>query len=145
MIQLLTAIATKLLLSGNKLPIIKTCENLCLNFSKNSRIVELKLLLLTRFLSPNLLIYSYLLYFLGVLVVRCDRKRFSVLSPFIGKSMILYICIYFIYSVPRPSHYLVPSDALAHARVFGKTLHEFPVSYSHTEWYLLFSLCEGNE
>ena len=34
----------------------------------------------------------------------------------------------------------------SHARVFGKTLvHEFPISYSHTEWYLLFSLCEGNE
>ena len=27
----------------------------------------------------------------------------------------------------------------SHARVFGKTLmHEFPISYSHTEWYLLF-------
>ena len=26
------------------------------------------------------------------------------------------------------------------ARVFGKTLvREFPISYSHTEWYLLFS------
>ena len=34
----------------------------------------------------------------------------------------------------------------SHARVFGKTLlHECPASYSHTEWYLLFSLCEGNE
>ena len=28
----------------------------------------------------------------------------------------------------------------SHARVFGKTLvHEFPMSYSHTEWYLPFS------
>ena len=28
----------------------------------------------------------------------------------------------------------------SHARVFGKTLaHKFPLSYSHTEWYLLFS------
>ena len=28
----------------------------------------------------------------------------------------------------------------SHARVFGKTLaHEFPISYSHTEWYLHFS------
>ena len=27
-----------------------------------------------------------------------------------------------------------------HARVFGKTLvHEFPISYSHAEWYLIFS------
>ena len=31
----------------------------------------------------------------------------------------------------------------SHAQVFGKTLvHEFPVSYSRTEWYLLFSLCD---
>ena len=28
----------------------------------------------------------------------------------------------------------------SHARVFGKTLaHEFPIFYSHTKWYLLFS------
>ena len=34
----------------------------------------------------------------------------------------------------------------SHAQVCGKTLvHEFPISYSHTDWYLLFSLCEGNE
>ena len=33
-----------------------------------------------------------------------------------------------------------------HAQVFGKTLvHEFPISYSHTEWYFFVSLCEGNE
>ena len=28
----------------------------------------------------------------------------------------------------------------SHARVFGKTfVHEFPISYCHTEWFLLFS------
>ena len=28
----------------------------------------------------------------------------------------------------------------SHARVLGKTLvHEFPISYCHTEWYLIFS------
>ena len=36
----------------------------------------------------------------------------------------------------------------AHARVFEKTLvHEFPISYSHTEWYFIFSLfnwCKRN-
>ena len=32
-----------------------------------------------------------------------------------------------------------------HARVFGKAfLHEFPISYSHAKWYLLYSLCEKN-
>ena len=34
----------------------------------------------------------------------------------------------------------------SHARVFGKTLlHEFPVSYSHTEWYFLISLFSARE
>ena len=45
----------------NMFPNIKTCENRCSNFSENLRIVALKLLELTRFLSPNLSIYSYLL------------------------------------------------------------------------------------
>ena len=28
----------------------------------------------------------------------------------------------------------------SHARMFGKTLvHEYPISYSHTEWYYFFS------
>ena len=31
-------------------------------------------------------------------------------------------------------------------RVFGKTLvHGFPISYCHTEWYLIFLLCESKE
>ena len=34
----------------------------------------------------------------------------------------------------------------SHTWVFGKTLvHEFPVSYSHTEWYSLFSLFGARE
>ena len=34
----------------------------------------------------------------------------------------------------------------SHARLFGKkNLHEFPISYSQTEWYLPFLLCESNE
>ena len=34
----------------------------------------------------------------------------------------------------------------SHAWVFGKTLmHEFPVSYSHTEWYFLISLVGARE
>ena len=52
--------------------------------------------------------------FFLLLGVRCDRKRFSELSSFIEKSMILciYIQLFYIYSVPCPPHYLVPSDAL---------------------------------
>ena len=72
MILLVTGIATKPLLSVNMFPKIKTCENGRSNFSKNLRIVALILMLrfsnflrnlieLTRFLSPNLSIYIYLL------------------------------------------------------------------------------------
>ena len=38
--------------------------------------------------SINLLLFTLILYGVGV---RCDRSRFSVLSPFIEKSMALYI------------------------------------------------------
>ena len=38
------------------------------------------------------------------------------------------------------------NSCCSHARVFAKTLvHEFPISFSRTKWYLIFSLCEGNE
>ena len=34
----------------------------------------------------------------------------------------------------------------SHARVVGKTLvHEFPISYSNTEWYFIFSLFGARE
>ena len=40
------------------------------------------------------------------------------------------------FDCPSPFYFLFCS----HARVFGKPLlHEFFISYSHTEWYLLFS------
>ena len=87
MIRLVTGIATKPRLSGNMLPNIKTCENGWSNFSGNLRIVALKLLELTRFLSPksiNLQLFTLILYGFGV---RCDLRRFLVLSPFIEKSM----------------------------------------------------------
>ena len=51
------------------------------------RIEALKLLELTRFLSPNISTNSYFLYFRSVLRIHCDR-RFSVLCPFIEKSMV---------------------------------------------------------
>ena len=59
--DLVTATTTKPWLSGNMFPNIKTCVNGWSNFSENLRIVVANLLELTRFLSPNLLIYSYLL------------------------------------------------------------------------------------
>ena len=43
-------------------------------------------------------------------------------------SSYLFVCLFVIYRF-----------CCSHARVFGKTLvHEFPMSYSHTEWYLPF-------
>ena len=50
----LTGTTTKPRLSRSMLPNIKTCENGWSKFSENLRIVALKLLELTRFLSPNL-------------------------------------------------------------------------------------------
>ena len=54
LIQLVTGIATKPFLSGNMLSNVKTCENGWSNFSENFRIIVLKLLELTRFLSLKL-------------------------------------------------------------------------------------------
>ena len=44
----------------------------------SQRDVALKLLKLSRFLSPNLSIYTYLLYFCKVLGVRCDVDIFKL-------------------------------------------------------------------
>ena len=91
LIHLLTVIATKLCLARNMFTNIKTCENGWSNFSENLRIVALKLLVLTRSLSPNQYIYIFLILITLILygvMVRCDRRRFSVLSPFIEKSMV---------------------------------------------------------
>ena len=75
---LMTGTATKPWLSGIMLPNIKTCENRWSNFSENLRIVDLKLLELTRFLSPNLSIYSNLHSVCTVLGVRCDVDIFKL-------------------------------------------------------------------
>ena len=54
MVRLVTGIATKPYLSGNIFANIKTCENGLSNFSENLKIIALKLLELTLFLTPNL-------------------------------------------------------------------------------------------
>ena len=59
LIMIVTGIATKLRLSRNMFPNIKTCKNRWSDFSKNLRIVALKLLKLTWFLSPNLSVVIY--------------------------------------------------------------------------------------
>ena len=82
LIQLVTGTATKPGLSGNMLPNIKTRENFS-NFKENLRVMTLKLLALTRFLSPNLSIYFNFVWCWGPF----DRERFSVHSPFICTSI----------------------------------------------------------
>ena len=59
--NLVTGSAIKLWLSGNMLPNIKTCKKILSNFSQNLRIMALKLIEFTQFLSPNLSIYINLL------------------------------------------------------------------------------------
>ena len=59
-------------------PNIKTCENGWSNFSENLRLVALKLIELTRLLSQNLSIYSYLLSFCMGLGVDCDVDIFKL-------------------------------------------------------------------
>ena len=65
---ILTDTATKLWHSGNMTPNMKTCESWWLNFSENFRIVASKFLESSRYLSPDLSIYCYLLYICMVLV-----------------------------------------------------------------------------
>ena len=85
--QLVTGIATKPRLSGNILPYIKTCENGWSNFSQNLRNHGIKIdgvnsIPLTK--SINFELFTLILYGVGV---RRGRRRFSVLSTFIEKSM----------------------------------------------------------
>ena len=55
--DLVTSKETIQWLSRNMLPNINTCENGCLNFSGNLRLVTLKVLKLSQFTCPNLSIY----------------------------------------------------------------------------------------
>ena len=76
--DLVTDTARKPWLSGNMLPNIKTFGNGWSNFSENMKIVALKLLVLTGFSSPNLLIYCTLLQFCAVLGVSCYVHIFKL-------------------------------------------------------------------
>ena len=68
---------------------IKTFENGWSNFSENFRILALKLLELINLIlitkSISLQLFTLILHGVGV---RCDRRRFSVLSRIIEKSML---------------------------------------------------------
>ena len=54
----------------------------------------------------------------------------AVLLSTLNTSLLAFFVCYFI----------LFHSCCSHTLVCGKTLvHEFPISYSHTEWYLLFS------
>ena len=85
-------------------------------------------------LFPFLIKHYYILFIIIVFWLGCDRPSglllfvpallFFVLTPLFQPPSSVSLS-YFILAVPMP--------------VFGKTLvHEIPISYSHTEWYLLF-------
>ena len=54
--------------------------------NRGIKIARVNLIIVSK--SINLQVFTFILY--GV-VVRCDRRRFSVLSPFIEKSMVYII------------------------------------------------------
>ena len=99
MTQLVTGIAMKPLLLGNKKANIRTCKNGWLNFLDNFNIMALKLLQLTQFLSPNLSIYSYLLQFSFVLGGSLCSKVIFPSHTIYREVYNIYIClvIYYIY------------------------------------------------
>ena len=63
----------------------------------------------------------------------------------IGRRDYCFSCPLYFFPCSRLSSYLLRlfflisfHSCCSHARVFGKTLvHEFDISYSHTEWYLI--------
>ena len=94
-------------------------------------------------LFPYLIKYYHILFIVIVFWLGCDRPsigtsffraRFASFHTH-ASLLVFFICFFVLFH-----------SCCSHARVFGKILvHEFPVSYSHTEYYLLSSLCEGNE
>ena len=77
-------------------------------------------------LIPFLIKYYIIMFIIIVAWLGCDRP-----------SELLFIVPALLLSILMP---LLFHSCCSHAWVFGKTLvHEFPISYSHTEWYLLFS------
>ena len=89
---------------------------------------------------PFLIKYYHILFIIIIFWLGSDRLSGLLSCP-------LYFSPY-----SRLSSYRLPlsivlfQSCCSHARVFGKTLvHEFPIFYSHTEWYFLISLFGARE
>ena len=69
----------------------------------------------------------HILFIIIVFWLGCDRP--SGLLMFVPALLLtIFVCLFVLFR-----------SCCSHACVFGKTLvHEFPMSYSHTEWYLHF-------
>ena len=76
-------------------------------------------------------VYYYCMLIMIVLAVGTSfffRSRFTSFRT--HSSLLMFFVCFFI----------LCRSCCSHARVFGKTLvYEFPISYSHSEWYLFFS------
>ena len=108
------------------------------------RLFKFICILLIHALQNNVILYLLIFYF--DYVVRCCRNFFILCSlsffPYSRLSSYqISLLLTFFVSLIVLFHY-----CCSHARVFGKTLvHEFPISYSHTEWYFIFSLFGARE
>ena len=96
-----------------------------LNFSRLNFIV----------IFPFLIKYYYILFIIILFWLGCDRPSGlllfvpALLLSILASLLTIFICFFVLFR-----------SCCSHARVFEKTLvHEFPMSYSHTEWYLPFS------
>ena len=84
-------------------------------------------------LFPFFIKYYHILFIIIIIIVfwlGCYRP-WGLLFFFVPASLLVFFFCFFI----------LLHSCCSHAQVFGKTLaHEFPISYSHTEWYFLFFL-----
>ena len=93
-------------------------------------------------LFPFLIKYYHMLFINIVFWLGCDRP--SGLLLFVPALLPSILSPLFLPSSPVSLSYLILAVLMREA--FEKTLvHEFPVSYSHTEWYFLFSLFDARE
>ena len=88
-------------------------------------------------LCPFLLKYFHILFIIIVFWLGSDRpSRLLLFMPALLLYFRTHVCLLTIFVC----FFVLFRSCCSHARVFGKTLvHEFPMSYSHTEWYLPFS------
>ena len=79
---------------------------------------------------------DYVQYSSFIRIVQAVRTSFFFSASFTSchtHAFLLTLCFCYI---------ILFHSCCSHARVFGKTfVHEFHISYSHTEWYLFFLQC----